>query len=113
MRKPLLTLLSVLLAAIIMNGCGGNMSQPLAPAAPVTASRSTTATVINIGDDPSDSVLAFEVTIQSIVLTDSTSQQVSVLAAPARIELTRLAGTFAPLAHISIPQGTYTSAAIT
>jgi Domain of unknown function (DUF5666)/Domain of unknown function (DUF4382) len=112
MRKSAVTLGPVLLAVAAMIGCGGNMSTP-PPAPTVTTSSASVGTVINIGDAPNDSVLAFEITINSVLLTNSSGQQISVLSSPARIELTRLAGTFAPLSHVVIPQGTYINAVVT
>jgi len=109
MHKQAFSLLSVaLFAALLLAGCGSNSSMMTNRTA--TAMRTA---VVNVGDDPSDSVLAFEVTINSILLTDSMGHQTSVLAAPTRIEVTRLAGTFAALAQVTLPPGSFTGAVIT
>ncbi len=94
-----LTLL-LLLSAL---GCGDGTT-------PVTPS---SAVQVKVGDAASDRVVAFEMSLTSLVLTTSNGQQVTVLSQPRRIEFTRLAGTLEPVALLSIPQGTYTEAALT
>jgi hypothetical protein len=68
---------------------------------------------VRIGDAPIDKVLAFELTVTSITLTDAAGVTTSVLSSPTEVELTHLAGTFEPLTLNSISQGTYTKATIT
>ncbi len=99
-------------ACAVMVACGSNMSS-VANTQTSTQAKSTTAAVVNVGDAPSDSVLSFEVTINSIVLVDSTNQQVKIVSTPVRVELSHLAGTFMALAHVDVPQGTYTGAIVT
>lgn len=108
MLKQKFSLSVAVLVAVFMTACGSYMNPPAQPVSSTSSAKS----VVNIGDAPGDNILAFEITINSIVLTDSAGKQTSVLSAPARIELTRLAGTFAPLSHVTIPPGTYVSAAI-
>ena len=67
---------------------------------------------INIGDSPSDSLLAFSMTINSMSLTRSNGA-VGVISTPMPIEMMHLMGTMQPVAMISAPQGTYTGATIT
>jgi len=93
-----LTLLLLFLAA----GCGES-SSPVQP---------TSAVQVKVGDAAADRVVAFEMTLTSLVLTKSDGQQVSVLPEPRRIEFTRLAGALEPVALLDIPQGIYTEAAL-
>jgi hypothetical protein len=65
-----------------------------------------------ITDAPSDQLVAFSLTINSISLVDSKGNTVSVLATPATVEICHLNGIQAPLVTASIPQGAYTSAII-
>jgi hypothetical protein len=65
-----------------------------------------------MGDAPADRIVDFEITVNSIVLTDSSGSTVSALSAPTRIELTHLAGAVEPISLTSVPPGTYTKATI-
>ena len=96
---PAFTLL-LLLSAL---GCGDGTS-PVVPSSAVQ---------VKVGDAAADRVVAFEMSLTSLVLTTSNGQQVNVLSQPRRIEFTRLAGALEPVALLSIPQGTYTEAALT
>jgi hypothetical protein len=107
--------IAVVLAALALSaGCGGYSSSnnPMNYPATTTPTGQTAHATVNIGDSPSDRVVAFELTINSIVLTASNNTTVSVLTQPRRIELAHLSGTSEPLALLNIPEGTYTSAAI-
>jgi hypothetical protein len=75
---------------------------------------SSTAVLINMGDTPSDSVLAFAVTISAMSFTNTAGTTVTVpISTPMTMELAHLAGTVAPLTMPSITQGTYNSMSIT
>jgi len=67
---------------------------------------------VKVGDAAADRVVAFEMTLTSLVLTTSNGQEVTALAEPRRIEFTRLAGALEPVALLDIPQGIYTEAAV-
>lgn len=88
-------------------GCGGGSS-----ASPLTTTASS-AVQVKMGDDPDDRVVAFEITVNSVVLTDQGGATVSVLASPTTLELTHLADTNGPLSFLNVKQDTYTQAAIT
>ena len=89
-------------------GCGGGGSST----SPFTTSASS-AVQVRMGDDPDDRVVAFEITVNSVVLTNQSGATVSVLASPTTLELTHLADTNGPLSFLNIKQDTYTQAAIT
>jgi len=96
---------------LIEVGCGGGSSQsPSTPLAPQPGSASFQ---INIGDYPSDRLLAFAMTINSMSLTNSTGSTVNLVSNPVPLEMMQLMGTMQPLAIMTIPQGTYTKATMT
>lgn len=91
-------------------GCSSsNQSMP-----PVAFTPTTGATMaVNVGDSPSDGIVDFEMTINTITLTDTSNHTVTVLSTPTRVELTHVNGTVEPIAVMSVPAGTYTKATIT
>ena len=103
-RFLLFAMFSALLSILI--GCGGTgSSQP-------STNPSPTAAVFITGEDaPLPSVLAFNVTVNSITLNNS-STSVSVLSTPTTVDFARLLGLRTLLGFNSVPPGTYTSATI-
>ena len=97
-----------LMLGFILTGCGGSSSA--IATGPTAASK--TAIQVNIGDSPSDWMLAFSMNITSMSLTGGTGN-VSVVSASTPMEMMHLMGTMQPLAMISVPQGSYTGASIT
>jgi hypothetical protein len=113
MNQILLRMSAVALLAGGLTACGGggNSTSP-APQTVVPGSAQSSAAVVNISDSPSDRLVEFEITVDSIVLTKSDNSTVMVLATPRKIEVTHLAGTDEPLVLKAIPQGMYIGAAI-
>jgi len=105
---------AVLCALILASGCGGSSSTNPGPG-PGPGPTPTTATQIRIGDAPADRVIAFELSIGSpIVLTPAGGgAAVNVTVGQNRIELSHMSGKFEPLGVLNVPQGSYSSAAIT
>lgn len=102
-------LLMVLPMSLILSACGGGGSAQT----PTTAAKASTANLqVNIGDSPSDRVIAFAMTVNSMTLADSSGASVPVISSATPLEMMRLMGTMQPLAMISVPQGTYTKAAM-
>jgi len=98
------TVFTVALAA-----CGGsNGTSTTQP--PVSAQK--TPVQVNIGDSPSDWMLAFSMNINSMSLTGSNGSA-TVVSTSVPIEMMHLMGTMQPLNMVSAPQGTYTAASIT
>jgi hypothetical protein len=100
---------SLCLAAALVTGCStavspsvstGNINSP-AVAVPVL-----------ITDAPSDQLVAFTLTLNSITLTDTAGKTASVLSSPTTIEICHLNGIQAPLVTANIPEDTYISATI-
>lgn len=67
--------------------------------------------MVTMGDAPSDRVIAFALTVNTMTLMGGSNP--TVVSTPTRIEFVRDAGTFQPLVTASIPAGTYTGATIT
>lgn len=104
----LMTIFALLTLLLAFSACGaGSKTQtPVTPPAPA----STTNLQVNIGDSPSDQLVAVAVTMNSMILTSSSGSTVNVVSAPTPLEMIGLMGTMQPLAMISIPQGTYSNA---
>src|ERR1035437_5559250 len=101
------TLATVLTAALA--ACGGsNGTSTTQP--PVTAQK--TSVQVNIGDAPSDWMLAFSMNISSMSLTGSNGSA-AVVSTSVPVEMMHLMGTMQPLNMVNAPQGTYTAASIT
>lgn len=73
----------------------------------------STMAVINITDSPSDRVLSFEVTIESLSLLASDGSSVLILNTPRRLEVTHVSGSAEPLGITAFPQGTFTAVRVT
>jgi hypothetical protein len=73
----------------------------------------TSAMQVSLGDAPSDWILAFGNTVNSIVLTNADGTTVNVVPTAAPMEMLQTMGTMQPLSALNVPQGTYTQAAIT
>ncbi|HEU5402103.1 MAG TPA: DUF5666 domain-containing protein [Terriglobales bacterium] len=102
----LLTVVSVLL----WTSCGGMSNGPGATLTPIP--RGSTPIVVSITDSPSDRVVSFELTIDSITLTATDGSTVVLSNSSHRVEVTHLSGSAEPLLLTSIPQGTYTAAKV-
>lgn len=100
-RLAVLVTCSVL-SVLFLAGCGMNNTSK------TTAGSSQL--MVTMGDAPSDRVIAFALTINTMTLTGGSNP--SVITTPTQIEFVRNAGTFQPLVTASIPSGTYTGASI-
>lgn len=101
---------------LMLAGCGGGSSNSMIPpgATPSPQPQAASSTVgVSIGDAPADWIMTFGMTVNSITLTSSGGQTVSLLFSPTSMEMMQLMGTLRPLAITSVPQGTYTQATIT
>jgi hypothetical protein len=100
--------LSTITSVLLWTSCGGYMSSGGA----VTPPMGSTAAVVNITDSPSDRVVSFEVTINSLTLIASDGSSVVVFNTPRRLEVTHSSGSAEPLGVTVFPQGTFTSAKV-
>ncbi|MES2392675.1 MAG: DUF5666 domain-containing protein [Acidobacteriota bacterium] len=102
---------ALLAAVVAMTGCGNNL---FTNGGSTITSAATTVTQTMITDAPSDQVLALSLTVDSVVLTDSAGNSISVLSKPVTIEASHLNAIKEPfLPPIKLPQDTYVSATIT
>lgn len=90
---------------VVLSACSSNATNT------GTTPTANTPVQINIGDSPSDSLLAFSMNITSMSLTRSNGA-VGVISTPMPMEMMHLMGTMQPIAMIPTPQGTYTGASI-
>jgi hypothetical protein len=110
--KLMLPLLAAaaLTAALIAVGCTAGLGSS---AGTTVASTSKTLVPVSLTDAPSDQVLAASLTINSVVLTDSSGATASVLSAPFTFEAAHLDAVQEPLLTPSIPEDTYASVTLT
>jgi hypothetical protein len=100
---------SFFLAALLLTGC----STSVVPGTGNNIGSQAVSVPVLITDAPSDQLVAFTLTLNSITLTDSTGKTASILPTPTTIEICHLNGIQAPLVTASIPEDTYTSATLT
>lgn len=93
---------------LVLSACGGGMSN-----ATSKPQQNTAALQVNIGDAPSDRLVAFGMTISAMTFTNSAGTSVPVMSSSATTEMVHLMGTLQPLSLMKIPQGGYTRATIT
>ena len=98
--------LGVLLLVLV--ACGGGSSNSGSNPQPNMATLQ-----VNIGDAPSDQLVAFGMTITSMTFTNSAGTAVPVMSSSATTEMMHLMGTMQPLSLMQMAQGTYTKASIT
>ncbi len=110
-HRPASALFVALLAAsLVMNACGGSSSNNSQTPPPPVTKNSTVQ--INIGDWPSDRVMAFATNITSMTLNNTDGTSSPIISSSTPFEIMRLAGTMQPMNVLTIPQGTYTGASI-
>jgi hypothetical protein len=97
-------LLAVTLFAAFVAGCGGGSSGT----SPVPTGNTTV--VVLASSTANDQLVEFPLTLNSLTLTSQSGTAVTLISAPVSTEFIHLNGNIAPLATVSIPQGTYTSA---
>lgn len=102
MKRLVLLATSSVLLILIIAGCGSNTSN---------TTMGSSQLMVTMGDAPSDRVIAFALTVNTMTLNGGSNP--SVLTTPTQIEFVRNAGTFQPVVTASIPSGTYTGASIT
>lgn len=93
---------------VVLTACGGGDSTPATP----MPTPGTTSVQVNLGDGPADWMLAFSMNVSSMSITGN-SGTVNVANASTPVEMIHRLGIMEPIAIVSAPQGTYTSASIT
>ena len=89
-------------------GCGGGTGSTQNP----NPQPGSTALQVNLGDAPSDRLLAVSMTIGSVTLTNASGGTVNVVSSSTPVEVMHLMGTVSPISLMDVPQGTYSGAAM-
>ena len=97
---------AIALSLSLMIGCGGSASSSPNP----NPQPNTTALQVNLGDAPSDRLVAVSMTLGSMNLTKSGGGSVTVVASSIPVEMMHLMGTVEPISLMNVPQGTYSGA---
>ncbi len=101
---------SLFFSVLLLFGCGGGTSSSLRSPNPQP---STTALQVNIGDGPSDQLVAVSMTIGSMTLSNTAGGSVPVVSSPTTVEMMHRMGTTEPISLRSVAQGTYSGATMT
>ena len=99
---------AIALSLLLMLGCGGSTSSSPNP----NPQPNTTALQVNLGDAPSDRLVAVSMTLESMTLTKSGGGSVTVVSSSTPVEMMHLMGTVEPISLMNVPQGTYSGASI-
>jgi uncharacterized protein DUF5666 len=104
-------LLAIALFLVQCGGGGGSTVTPPPPPVPAGA----TSTQLRIGDAAVDKIVDFELTVGSpiVAIPSGGGAAVNITVGPNRLELSHMAGKLEPLGVLNMPQGSYSSAAIT
>lgn len=94
-------------SVLLLFGCGGGTSSSPNP----NPQPNTTSLQVNIGDGPSDRLVAVSMTIGSMTLA-GTSGSVTVVSSSTPVEMMHLMGTMQPISLMNVPQGTYSGATV-
>lgn len=76
------------------------------------SSGGTAAMQVTLSDVPADQLLSLELTVNSIVLTNTSNATVGALPAATTVEISHLQATAQPISQVTVPQGTYTQATV-
>jgi len=94
---------------ILLLGCGGGTSSSSSSPNPQP---NTSTLQVNIGDAPSDRLVAVSMTIGSMTLTNSSGSSTTVVSTSIPVEMMHLMGTVEPISLMNVPQGTYKGATV-
>ena len=108
----------ILASGLAFIGCGGGSSTAGMASGTGTGTGGGTPTAavtpmqVAIGDAPSDWIMAFGMTVNSIVLTKADGTTVNVVPTATPTEMMQLMATVQPVSAMNVPQGTYTQAQV-
>ena len=97
---------AMVLSTLVLLGCGGNTSSSPNP----NPQPNTTTLQVNLGDAPSDRLVAVSMTIASMTLTNASGGTVSIMSSSTPVEMMHLMGTVDPISLMNVPQGSYSGA---
>ena len=96
------------ISLLLLLACGSG-----APSSPnPNPQPNTTALQVNLGDAPSDRLVAVSMTIGDMTLTNGSGSTVRVVSSSTPVEMMHLMGTVEPISLMKVPQGTYSGATI-
>lgn len=96
------------ISLLLLLACGGGTSSSQNP----NPQPNTTALQVNLGDAPSDRLVAVSMTLGSMTLTNGSGGTVTVVSSSTPVEMMHLMGTVEPISLMNVPQGTYSGASI-
>ena len=99
---------TLVFSMLLLFGCGGGTSSSQNP----NPQPNTTSLQVNIGDGPSDRLVAVSMTVGSMTLAKTTGGSVTVVSSSTLVEMVHLMGTMQPISLMKVPQGTYTGATV-
>jgi len=99
---------ALIMSFLLLLGCGGGTSSSQNP----NPQPNTTALQVNLGDAPSDRLVAVSMTIGSMTLTNGSGGTVTVVSSSTPVEMMHLMGTVEPISLMNVPQGTYSGATV-
>ena len=102
---------AVLTFAIFASGCGGSTSARTSQPGGPTPGQSTTV-AIQFSSTANDAFIEFDMAINQITLTNKAGQTTTIFNTPALVEFIHANGIAVPFATVTVPQDTYTSAAV-
>ncbi len=97
----------VTLSLLFLFACGGATSSQNPNPQP-----NTTSLQVNIGDGPSDRLVAVSMTIGSMTLANTGGGSVTVVSSATPVEMMHLMGTMQPISLIKVPQGTFSGGTV-
>ena len=110
-RRLTHTAIGMLVAAGLVTGCGGGSSPT--SVAPIPPPVQNTSVTILVSSTANDRVVQANLTVTSLMLTDSMGNAVNVLSSPQSAEFMHLNGPTESLVTVDVPQGVYTAATAT
>lgn len=113
MLRMKLSLAGVLLAIFSLAACGGGGASAGSLGGGGNSSAYSAPMLVSAGDAPLSNVITADVTVSSVSLTNSSGQQVQVLANPQTLELASLVGVRQPLHLSNLPGGSYNAVTVT
>ena len=95
-------------SVLLLFGCGGGTSSSPNP----NPQPNATSLQVNIGDGPSDRLVAVSMTIASTTLAKATGGTVTVVSTSTPVEMMHLMGTMQPISLMNVPQGSYSGCTV-
>ena len=96
------------ISLLLLIACGGGTSSSPNP----NPQPNTTSLQVNIGDGPSDRLVAVSMMIGSMTLANTTGGSVTVVSSATPVEMMHLMGTMQPVSLMKVPQGSYSGGTV-